>query len=223
MRLQNGASLRPALMLCLASLVMALAWDLSALDLPVMQMIGDRHGFAWRTHPWLAVVMHDRFRQIALGLFLVLVGWVVLPEAPGRLARRERLGVLGGVLVSLLVINLMKLRSLTSCPWELAEFGGRAWHVSHWQWGVADGGSGRCFPGGHASSAMAFVGLALPGLGRGWRSGWGWLSMTVLPGLAAGIAQTLRGAHYPSHTLWTLVVCVSCSTAVWAVVRCRSR
>lgn len=221
---QHLVSSRAALLVCLASLVLAIAWDLSSLDLPVMHLIGNSHGFALRADPWLSGFMHERVRQLALCLLLLLAGWAVLPDAPDRLPRPERLAVIGAVLVSLLAVNLMKLGSLTSCPWELTQFGGRAWHVSHWRWGVADGGSGRCFPGGHASSALAFVGLALPGLGRGRRTGWWWLSMAVLMGAAAGGAQTLRGAHYPSHTLWTAVVCLACSTAVWSLaVRRRMR
>ena len=215
---------RAVVLVCLASLGLAIAWDLTGLDLPVMRLIGNHQGFPLRSDPWLSEAMHDRFRQLAMALLAVLVVWAVLPEAQGRLPRGERIAVVGSVLVSLLVVNLLKLGSLSSCPWELTEFGGRAWHVSHWRWGVADGGGGRCFPGGHASSALAFVGLALPGLGRGRRAGWVWLSLTVLLGVAAGGAQTLRGAHYPSHTLWTLVVCLACSAAVWSLaLRHRTR
>jgi membrane-associated PAP2 superfamily phosphatase len=35
----------------------------------------------------------------------------------------------------------------------------------------------------------------------------------VLSGLVLGLAQTLRGAHYPSHTAWTALVCAA---TAWA-------
>ena len=42
-------------------------------------------------------------------------------------------------------------------------------------------------------------------------------------GAIAGGAQTLRGAHYPSHTLWTLVICLGSALAAWMVVMHRQR
>jgi membrane-associated PAP2 superfamily phosphatase len=35
----------------------------------------------------------------------------------------------------------------------------------------------------------------------------------VLTGLVLGLAQTLRGAHYPSHTAWTALFCAA---TAWA-------
>ena len=213
---------RPLLVWC-CSLGLALTWDVSALDLPVMRLLGDAQGFALRQSPLLKLGLHDGFKQVALGLLLVLGIWAFRPVGHTVQPRRERLAVLAGVLLSLLSINLVKMNSLTSCPWELADFGGSARYVSHWAWGTPDGGSGRCFPGGHASSALAFVGLALPGLVRGQRSGWAWLALVLVMGAIAGGAQTLRGAHYPSHTLWTLVICLGSALAAWMVVMHRQR
>lgn len=199
-------------------LALALAWDVSAMDLPVMRLLGDAQGFALRQSPLLKLGLHDGFKQVALGLLLALGIWAVRPGGHAGSSRRERLAVLAGILLSLLSINLIKLGSLTSCPWDLAEFGGNARYVSHWAWGTPDGGGGRCFPGGHASSALAFVALALPGLARGQRSGWVWLALVLVMGAIAGGAQTLRGAHYPSHTLWTLVICLGSALVAWRVV-----
>jgi membrane-associated PAP2 superfamily phosphatase len=110
-------------------------------------------------------------------------------------------------LASLLVVSTLKLHSLTSCPWELHEFGGTVAYVSHWAWGVRDGGSGACFPGGHASAGFAFLGgffafrHTLP------RAAQRWLAGALLAGLVLGLAQQVRGAHYMSHTLWTAWLC----------------
>jgi membrane-associated PAP2 superfamily phosphatase len=83
--------------------------------------------------------------------------------------------------------------------------------VSHWQWGLGDGGRGRCFPGGHASSAMAFLAVCLPWLSSGMtaqrREGLRMLIVVFVLGVVLGSVQTLRGAHYPSHTLWTAMLC----------------
>ena len=108
----------------------------------------------------------------------------------------------------------LKVFSLTSCPWSLAEFGGSATHVSHWLIGQADGGPGRCFPGGHATAAFCF----LPGyfilrpVARGAARRWLWA--TLAAGAVLTMVQVVRGAHYVSHSLWTGWCCCAFTVVV---------
>ena len=205
----------------LALLAFTLVWDFTGLDMVVMQTIGTPEGFPLKNQWLLSTVLHDQLRLAAQLLFLVMVGWAVWPSKTSGLPRRERLLLVGLVLLSLLTVNLVKINSRTSCPWDLQAFGGSASYVSHWLLSVSDGGGGRCFPGGHASSALAFFALCLPWLHapastqRETRTGWRWLSLILLVGLIAGATQTLRGAHHPSHTLWTLLICSGISIAGW--------
>lgn len=214
----------------LAVVFLALAWDLSGLDRTVMDRWADAQGFPWRDDPWLAGVMHDRWRRVAWGVYAALWVWMLVGvwrRSGQGVPVNERAVVLMLVSACLLLVVSLKRVSLTSCPWDLEVYGGMARHVSHWAWGQADGGPGRCFPAGHASSALAFVGLALPwlwppsGVQRVARWGWGVLALCLLLGTVAGAVQTVRGAHYPSHTLWTLVLCLGLSLAGWAVARPR--
>lgn len=195
------------------ALASVLAWDASGLDLTVMSWLGNAQGFALRHNWWLESVLHEPMRRVATVLYLVL--WAMVWRPSGffkHFQRQERLDMVLGVTGALLAISLMKHFSLTSCPWELQTFGGAASYVSHWQWGLADGGGGKCFPGGHASSALAFLALALPGLAalpgsKHRQTAMRLLAVVLLAGAVLGTVQTLRGAHYPSHTLWTGWVC----------------
>ena len=227
--------LHPWRVLTLLTLGCLFAWDASGLDLSVMAGLGTAGGFPLRDQWWLETVLHNAVRQLALVAFVGL--WVMVWRPVGvfrSYPRTERLEMVVGVTVALLTISGMKRFSLTSCPWDLQSFGGLATYVSHWQWGVKDGGSGGCFPGGHASSAFAFLALVLPGLSRGPGSAQHRLAMrllvgVVLGGLVLGGVQTLRGAHYPSHTLWTGWICwvvVSLNHALfvwWQAQRAASR
>lgn len=203
-------------------LLCALLWDLGGQDLAVMRWWGDANGFALRHHPWLEQYAHDGVRRVLLLILLLGLTLLALGRGPvGGWTRDERLAVALGTLSALLVVNVIKRASQTSCPWDLAEFGGPAQYVSHWVLGLADGGGAHCFPGGHASSALAFVGVALPWLSgrRGSARAGSWLLLALLLGGAAlGAVQTLRGAHYPSHTLWTMVICYAVNAAVWWAV-----
>jgi membrane-associated PAP2 superfamily phosphatase len=102
---------------------------------------------------------------------------------------------------------LLKHFSLTSCPWDLVEFGGRASYVSHWRFGTADGGPGRCFPAGHASGAFGYLAGYFALRSHRPRAARLWLAAVVTLGVAFAAAQTVRGAHYPSHSLYSAWLC----------------
>lgn len=211
---------------------LTLLWDLGGADLSVMQAIGHPDGFALRNQWLLSHVLHDAARQLATVFYLLLVFWAAWPARRARgpatlwtLPRRERVAVAVLATLSLLAVSLIKSASHTSCPWDLQAFGGTAHYISHWSLGASDGGGGRCFPGGHASSAYAFLPLCLPwlmpppGRYRDRNTGWRWLKTFMLAGLVAGAVQTVRGAHYPSHTLWTLVICAGVSLTGWHIAQ----
>lgn len=206
-------SLRPWLWpTSLTLLVLTLLWDASGLDRPTMAWFATAEGFPLRHQWWLEHVLHDAMRHVATLAHLGLVAMVFWPVGPMRqLSRWERLSVAVGVTLGLLAVNWIKRHSLTSCPWDLNEFGGVAHYVSHWAWGSVDGGGGNCFPGGHASAALAFLGLPLPWLASAQPQarliGRRLLIGVIGLGLLLGLTQTLRGAHYPSHTLWTGLIC----------------
>jgi len=146
-------------------LVLTLAWDAGGFDLGAMTWLGGPEGFAWRDHWWLSNVMHTGAKQLAVLFYLGVLAMTLWPVGIWRqLTRSQRLEIAMGITLSLVVVTAIKRISLTSCPWDLQAFGGVASYVSHWSWGKADGGGGSCFPGGHASSAFAFIALSLPWL-----------------------------------------------------------
>lgn len=219
------ASLPAGLLALGLGLAALLAWDASGLDLWVMRHVGNAAGFAFRESWFTTQVIHQGGRLLSWGVvgFILLANlrpaWV-LP----RLNRRERLGWLLITLLCLAVVSMVKRVSLTSCPWDLAEFGGTAHYVSHWAFGLRDGGGGHCFPSGHASAAFAF-------LSGGWmlaraypRAARAWVTAVVALGVVYGVGQMLRGAHYPSHTMWTGWICWAVTVAAaqagrWRVSR----
>lgn len=220
-----GSGVRPALVKAwLLLLAFTLAWDFSGLDVSVMRLIGTPAGFAWQHHPLLELWLHDRVRQLASVVLVLAWVWALLPARFSRLPGADRRLAVLLVTIGLIVVNLIKNRSDTSCPWDWQMFGGSVDVVSHWVWGRQDGGPGRCFPGGHASSGMAFVALALPWLTQSASAarGWACLGVALTAGLLCGAVQTLRGAHPPSHTLWTLLICGGVALAGWSIRRAGS-
>ena len=187
-------------------LLALLAWDASGLDLAVVQAVGTVQGFALRDAWWTSRLLHDGGRLLGWAVLAALVINIWRPWWRGP-SQRERLGWALITLACLLLVPALKRISTTSCPWDLQAFGGVALYVSHWQFGLTDGGPGHCFPSGHAVAAFAFV--------SGWfalrpyatRAARIWLLGVLAFGALFGIAQLLRGAHYPSHTMWSAWIC----------------
>jgi len=202
-----GGELREAGWITASLLAIALAWDASGLDLPFARLAGGAGGFAWRDSWLLASVAHEGGRLLAWLLALALCLGVWWPWGPLALVeQRNRLLLATSTLLGALAVSLLKAGSHTSCPWELADFGGLARYASHW--GLArDGGGGHCFPAGHAASGFTFVGGYFAFRASHPRIARRWLAAALAAGTLLGLAQQWRGAHFLSHTLWSAVVC----------------
>jgi membrane-associated PAP2 superfamily phosphatase len=173
----------------LLSLALLLAWDHSGLDLWMAHWFGSAAGFAYEDHWFWRGTLHDDIRWLPWGVELALLAAVARPfGALRQLAVERRVQLALTTLASLLVVSTLKLHSLTSCPWELHEFGGTVAYVSHWAWGVHDGGSGGAFRrpclGGFCVSGRFFAFRhALPRTAQ--RRPVQIFSMLVPPGLSA--------------------------------------
>lgn len=197
---------RTELAVTLGALLALVAWEVSGLDLPLARLLGDAGGFPLRDQALVRSVLHDGGRWLS-GLLLAamaLDAWRPLLRGPERRVRAYWLAV---VAASMAAVPLAKRFSATSCPWDLAEFGGHATYVPHWLPAITDGGPGHCFPSGHAVAAFAFLGTWFlwrdhrPRLGRA-------LLVAVLAlGAVYGWAQMARGAHFASHALWSAWLC----------------
>ena len=205
----------------IAGLVAVLLWDAGGLDLTLAHWFGTSSGFALRDHWFMTQVMHEGARWLSW----LVVGWLLVglvwPTGWLRgLPRRDIALWVAATLLGVVLMSLVKSISKTSCPWDLAEFGGMAQYVSHWRLGVRDGGGGHCFPAGHAAAGFAHV--------AGWfalkhhrpRAARAWLGAALLAGVVLGLAQQVRGAHYLSHTLWTAWIC---GAASWTTFRLLGR
>ncbi len=213
--------LRRHAFITLGLLFALLAWDASPLDMRLAQWFGGPQGFPLTEHWLLTNVLHDGGRLVSWGVAVALTLAVWWPVGPlRRLESRERVQLIATTLLSVLLVSLLKSFSPTSCPWDLSAFGGVARHLSHWSW-QHDGGSGRCFPGGHASSGFAFIGGYFVWRGRAPKLARLWLAVALLAGFTLGMAQQARGAHFMSHTFWTAWLCWTFALSVAAVVRPR--
>lgn len=218
--MQTSRSTYNDLLWTLAALGLLMAWDASGLDLLLARPWANAQGFPLHDNWFLSTVLHDGARRAAWIPALWLIVGVWKPTGVlRRLSRSQRVQWVSTTLLALAAISLLKHVSHTSCPWDLAEFGGHASWVSHWAFGTLDGGPGRCFPAGHASAAFAFVSGYFV-LRNGFRGqALAWLIGALALGFVLGGAQQLRGAHFMSHTAWTAWLCWTLAWSVDVAVR----
>ena len=172
--------------------------------------------YAWEGHAWslrsgriTEDLLHIAGRKAAQIAWAGVLLMFLLSLAHGQFARWRRplAYLLLSVLLATAVVGVMKRWTHMDCPWDLLRYGGEKTYYGLFERLPVGAVAGRCFPGGHASAGFAWVSLyffLMATLPR-WR--WWGLGLGLGVGLVFGIAQQLRGAHFLSHDVWTLMVC----------------
>lgn len=104
-------------------------------------------------------------------------------------------------------ISLIKSGSCQSCPYDLAEYGGKNAHIGLFDSVPLGAVFGKCWPGAHAATAFALFGyvFAARTLGRE-RLARGLLVFVIVFGAVLSLTQVARGAHFLSHQVWTAAI-----------------
>jgi membrane-associated PAP2 superfamily phosphatase len=205
----------PLLAFALAALIL----ESSSFDLWLADRWYGLEGTTWSWRDaWLtSSLIHDAGRRC-----VALLGLVLLIAAPASLyvtrLRRLQRGLwylLGSVLVSGLVINVLKHVTHVDCPWDLLRYGGELPYVHNFAPHPGSYAYGACFPAGHASAAYSWLGAYY--VAREYAPRWKRrvLLAVIGMGLLFGFSQQLRGAHFISHDLWTLGICWGLATALY--------
>ncbi len=174
--------------------------------------------FPLRRNWFIEAVMHKAAKQVtyvlvAASLYLCWQGW------KGRLTwlppRNALLATIGMVAIPL-ATSTAKLLTARYCPWDLSEFGGYAPYLGLFEPAPAGLKAGQCFPAGHASTGFLWIVWAVALRTAGRRAARLALLLGLIAGSVLGTARMLQGAHFLSHTLWTLWLAwgVSISLAV---------
>ena len=165
--------------------------------------------FPWNENWFVTVFMHRWIKILFIGFALILFFCLAVNGAYGMVwfspATHYRLYVvaLSSAIIPF-VVSILKSVSIHACPWNLERYGGHAPYLRILE-RIPDGVvAGHCFPAGHASSALwlaAFSVLWLPHRPKA-----AVLAFTLLsvPGLVIGWVQQMRGAHFFTHTLWSM-------------------
>lgn len=219
--LDTEASGRVVAGLCWSALLIYWLGAGTDVDLYLADAMFDRASgvFPWR-HAWLAETFNHRILKAVLtlaGLGFIAAALRDRSKKPGL-----RVVALSAVLVPL-SISLLKQNSVAHCPWDLARYGGVEPYARLFEMLPPGVAPGHCLPAGHASCALWLVSLAALWLPGEPRKAMLAAALALAGGFAVGWMQQLRGAHFLTHTLWSMWIACAMVFALIQLVQYRRR
>jgi len=165
--------------------------------------------FYYKDHWLTSNVLHDGGKLVSVGIFFVIVSLLVASAKLEKLKKYNRglAYLITSMTISALLVYFGKLFSHVHCPWDLALFGGDVPYIRTFSKLPATVSAGRCFPAAHASAGYALISLYFFSLIYARRYRFFALGIGLITGILYGGAQQLRGAHFLSHDVWTLLIC----------------
>ena len=180
-------------------------------DLWLADRVYAMEGHAWRLQSSYVTqdLLHAAGRQASKDLWFALASTAAISMLlrPCRQWRRPLVYLLLATALSTAAVGLLKRWTNMDCPWDLLRYGGARDYYSLFMHRPSILGHAKCFPAGHASAGYAWVALYFFFLGTRPRWRWWGLGFALALGAVFGVAQQLRGAHFLSHDVWTLMIC----------------
>ncbi len=207
------------LLLPLVILAFAVFSEYSGLDIAIGRCFYDAESQSW---PWKSAfltggILHKGGQKFVIWTMAAIFVVLVLSFFVERL-RRCRKGaayLLVGSLISPAIIALIKASTHIYIPSTLEIFGGDKPYVRLFDAAPPGLPVGHAFPGAHSSSGFAFFTLYfLLSFYKPQYRHYG-LAFGLVLGALFSITQEVRGEHFLSHDLVSLVICWYCAWAVF--------
>lgn len=171
---------------------------------------------------WTAGVLHNGGKDMVVYVMVGVLALFLLSFLVKRV-RPYRKGagyLLAGSLLGPAMVGILKSTTRIYTPWDLALFGGDKPYLRLFDAAPPGLPVGRAFPGGHSSGGFAFLSLYF--LLSHYRPQWRYygLAFGLVLGAVFAATQEIRGAHFLSHDLFSLVICWYAALAVdWLMFR----
>ncbi|QYJ75361.1 phosphatase PAP2 family protein [Shewanella sp. FJAT-52076] len=197
------------LLLGLTFLVLATHWDWDiSVSSAFFRLEGGVHSWPLR-YWWLTEkVLHTGGRDLVVLASVLLLALTVTAALSQRYKPYLRgfLYLLCSVALSVMLVRWGKSLTQVNCPWDLTLFGGKYPHVPFPASMEGPGFGGQCFPGGHSSGAFAWVALYYFAMAYFPRWRWRVLASVLAVGAVFALTQELRGAHFLTHDITSLLL-----------------
>lgn len=159
-------------------------------------------------HNKLGIIFYQGLKSITMGCGILCLLYLLasFKISSFRACRKPVLILLLSLIFVPVIVASAKYITNVYCPYQLAMYNGINPFVrilDHYPEGFIQIKPGRCFPAGHATAGFAFMALYFCFNDK--RKKILGLSLGIFLGLTAGTYQMLRGQHFLSHTLFSMV------------------
>lgn len=215
--------LRTAAALLLSALAILWLGEFTAVDMLLARAAYDPvlREFPWR-HAWLAeTVGHGLLRDLCVAAGAMVIAVTLYDARFGLFGAWVRLRMRFLALCAVLVplsVSAAKQASSLSCPWDLRAFNGTQPYFRLLDSIPHGAHAGHCWPGGHASGFLWILGIVVFWLPHRPRHAAVVAVLVLAAGLGVGWIQQLRGAHFLSHTLWSMWIASAVTALLWHVL-----
>lgn len=191
--------------------VFAVISEYSGLDMALARPFYDTATQSWplKSNFFTAGVLHSGGRDfvlyIMIGVLLVFILSLLIKRL--KSCRKGAGYLLVGSLLGPAVVDVLKHTTHIYTPWDLELFGGDKPYIRLFDHVPAGLPVGNAFPGGHSSGGFALLSFYfLLSVYKPKYRYYG-LALGLLVGTTFAAAQEVRGAHFLSHDLLSLVIC----------------
>ena len=150
----------------------------------------------------------------AFNIIAIIMSFFVKSMRPYR---KHLLFVLIASATGLLIVNILKNTTHIYTPWSLKIFGGDKPFIRIFDAVPFASSVGHAFPGGHSSGGFAVISVYFVLLAMNNKCQYYGLVIPLMLGICFSITQEIRGAHFLSHDLFSLVICWD-SSLVWSII-----
>ena len=121
------------------------------------------------------------------------------------------------IILSVSVVTLLKRFLEVDCPWDLLAYGGDKPFFPLFNYNPAYLPSANCFPASHASVGFSWIAVYFYLSVNNHPLKYKALFAALVMGGLFGVTQQLRGAHFISHDLTSLLICLITSMSVYSI------
>ncbi|WP_019675022.1 phosphatase PAP2 family protein [Arsukibacterium perlucidum] len=203
--------------------ILMLLLDVGGIDIWLATKFYALEGYTWALKDYWVTeqLLHIGARKLnyvlALAILLITAYFQVINKTQPQLSKAF-LALCLSLICSFTLVAYFKAISNVACPWSLSLFGGNEPYFHLLQNRPSYLPYSQCFPAGHASVGYAWV--ALYYFFKCCKAEYRLLGLAVglTAGFILGLTQQLRGAHFMSHDITTLFICLTSARICFAVV-----
>lgn len=164
-----------------------------------------------------SVFMHQYMKYALILLYLIFILKFFLRDksTEDEFQRYGKIVLLVTLLFGTFTVSYLKHILQVDCPWALIQYGGDKPYFSLFSYGQAYLPSSHCFPAGHASSAFTWLSLYFYVAIYQPKYRFKILLAVLVMGFILGLGQQFRGAHFISHDVWSMLVCLIVNVIIY--------